>query len=216
MNYQNPYYKSKNNDSYLKRLSFQLLLVFIIMLFLMILKFVNNDITSKVSTKIKESFYKDYTKETVDVFDAFVPNTKEVFEKIVTNNKNFVIDSMPVEGKIIVPFGENINVSSNESYKCYGIVIEAPEKSEVKAVYSGKIERVEYDDKTGISIVVNHGNGYKTRYSYLSDIKVTEGEKVTKGSVIAFSGKDKSLKPCLYFQLLKNDQPVNVEDYIKK
>lgn len=214
MNYQNPYYKNKNDNSYLKRLSFQLLIVLIIMLFLLILKFINNDVTSTINMRIKENFYKDYTTETVDVFNTFIPNTNDVFNKIILKKNEFIIDNLPVDGNITTHFGENIE--ANKKYNSNGIKIEAAEGSEVKSIYSGKVERIDYDNQIGASVLINHGNNFKTRYGYLSDIKVSEGENVTKGTVIGLSGKDNNSKPCLYFELLKNDNPVNVEEYIKK
>ncbi|QCX32484.1 M23 family metallopeptidase [Caloramator sp. E03] len=214
MSYQNPYYKNKNDNSYLKRLSLQLLIVLIIMLFLLIIKFVNNDVASTINMRIKDSFYKDYTNETVEVFNTFIPNTKDVFNKIIIKKNEFIIDSLPVEGKITTHFGENIE--ANKKYNSNGIKIEVAEGSEVKSVYSGKVERIDYDDQLGVSIIINHGNNFKSRYGYLSDIKVSEGENVTKGTVIGLSGKDNSSKSCLYFELLKNDEPVNVEEYMKK
>ncbi|MCX7885597.1 MAG: M23 family metallopeptidase [Caloramator sp.] len=204
MNYQGFYYKNRNENIYLKRLSTQLLIVLIIMLFLLILKFVNNEITSALNIKIKESFNKDYTKETVNIFNNFAPNSKEVFERLLIKKGKFMIDDMPVKGKII-------ESSDNNS-----IIIETAEGTEVKAVYDGRVERVENDEKVGISIVINHGNGFKSRYGYLSDIKISEGDDVTKGSVIGISGKDKNSKSCVFFQLLKNGNPVNVEEYIKR
>lgn len=207
MNYQGPYYKNRNENTYLKKLSSQLLIVLLIMLLLLILKFVDNDITSKLSSKVKESFYKDYTKETVEIFNNFAPNTKEVFSKLISKKSEFIIDSMPVQGSIIDSADKNNN---------YSIKIKTPEGTEVKAVYDGRVERVENNEEIGISIIINHGNGFETRYGCLSDIKVSEGEDVTKGSIIGLSGKDKNSQTCILFALLKNGEPVNVEEYIKK
>ncbi|SKA94578.1 Peptidase family M23 [Caloramator quimbayensis] len=207
MNYQGPYYKNRNDNTYMKKLSTQLLAVLIIMLLLLILKFVNNDITSKLSSKVKESFYKDYTKETVEIFNNFAPNTKEVFNKLISKKSEFMIDSMPVYGSII---------NSTDKDNSYSIKIKTTEKAEVKAVYDGRVERVENDEETGISIIINHGNGFESRYGFLSDIKVSEGEDVTKGSIIGLSGKDKNSENCIIFALLKNGEPVNVEEYLKK
>lgn len=216
MNYQGPYYKNKPQPAYIKRLSAQLMAVLIIMLLFLLIKYVDNNITSSVNEKLREIFYKDYTEETAQVFNSFLPDTYNSFLKITKQDKEFKLDYLPVTGKIIVHFGEGLNPVTKKSEFHNGIDIETAEGAEVKAVYDGRVERIENDKELGVTIVINHGNGFESCYGNLSDIKVSEGEKITKGSIIGITGKDSTSKPNLHFELKKNGEAVNPMDYIKE
>ncbi len=61
----------------------------------------------------------------------------------------------------------------------------AEEGSSVYAVFDGTIESVENGLLTGVTVVINHGNGLKTIYNSLADgDDLVVGQKVSKGQVI--------------------------------
>ena len=45
-----------------------------------------------------------------------------------------------------------------------------------------------YNGGWGLNVLIDHGNGYMTRYAHCSSIAVTAGEKVSKGQLIGFVG----------------------------
>ena len=54
----------------------------------------------------------------------------------------------------------------------------------------------------GNRITIDHGNGYVSKYMHNSSLKVSVGEKVTKGQIIALSGNTgNSTGPHLHFQI---------------
>jgi murein DD-endopeptidase MepM/ murein hydrolase activator NlpD len=68
----------------------------------------------------------------------------------------------------------------------------------------------------GNTIVVNHGDGRKTRYSHLSKVLVAVGDTVTKGQNIALSGNTgRSTGPHLDYRIYINGRTVNPLYYIK-
>jgi len=68
----------------------------------------------------------------------------------------------------------------------------------------------------GNTIVLNHGDGRKTRYSHLSKALAAVGNAVTKGQVIALSGNTgRSTGPHLDFRIYINGRTVNPLYYIK-
>lgn len=68
----------------------------------------------------------------------------------------------------------------------------------------------------GNTIVLNHGDGRKTRYSHLNKVLVTVGNAVTKGQAIALSGNTgRSTGPHLDFRIYVNGRTVNPLYYIK-
>ena len=40
----------------------------------------------------------------------------------------------------------------------------------------------------GLTILIDHGNGYETRYSHCSNLLVSEGDTVVQGQIIATMG----------------------------
>lgn len=64
----------------------------------------------------------------------------------------------------------------------------------------------------GYSVVINHGNGYTSRYAHLRDNPanyLTVGQKITKGQKIGSNGSTgESTSPHLHFVLYKNGQSI--------
>lgn len=62
----------------------------------------------------------------------------------------------------------------------------------------------------GYTIVLNHGNGIKTRYGHGSKLLVSAGQKVSQGQNIMVSGSTgRSSGPHLHFEVIRNGQFLN-------
>ena len=62
----------------------------------------------------------------------------------------------------------------------------------------------------GKYVVIQHGNKYRTRYLHLSKALVHKGQRVTRGQVIALSGKTGRITgPHLHYEFHVNGRPVN-------
>lgn len=62
----------------------------------------------------------------------------------------------------------------------------------------------------GISVVVNHGYGYKTVYAHLSKASVRPGQKVKRGELVGLMGSSGLASGThLHYEVLKNGQRVN-------
>nr|CAI9751269.1 metallo-endopeptidase [uncultured phage]CAI9752111.1 metallo-endopeptidase [uncultured phage] len=81
----------------------------------------------------------------------------------------------------------------------HGIDIGAANKSEILAAESGTIEITHWSGY-GNQIWVNHGNGYKTLYAHCSSLVAKQGDKVSRGDLIAYVGSTgNSTGPHLHF-----------------
>jgi len=129
---------------------------------------------------------------------------------------------VPVSGSILMEYSNEVPIYSKtlDQYMVHmGIDIEAPLDTQVKAAAAGTVTKVYSDDKYGITIEINHGNGMSTVYSNLSTTKMVEvSDVVKKGQVISGIG-DTALfealdNPHLHFELLQNGEHMNPADYV--
>lgn len=129
----------------------------------------------------------------------------------------------PVEGEIVKEFAKDKLVYS-ETLKEWvihnGIDIKAEKTTIVKSAEEGTIKSIKNDPRYGITVVVEHQDGYKTVYSNLLTAEfVKEGEKVTQGQTLGTVGNTATFEiaddPHLHFEILKDDEYVNPEQYIK-
>lgn len=94
--------------------------------------------------------------------------------------------------------------------------IAAPKGSPIYATDSGYVVRTE--SKTtgyGNMILIDHGNGYITRYAHLSAIHVEVGESVKKGQLIGRVGSTgNSTGPHLHFEVIRNSVARNPFNYL--
>lgn len=84
-----------------------------------------------------------------------------------------------------------------------GIDYTIPEGESIFATADGKVKDVLGRTSTsGITVVIDHGNGYTTSYSHLQKAKVKKGQKVRRGDIIALSGNSGlSLSPHLHYEV---------------
>ncbi len=81
----------------------------------------------------------------------------------------------------------------------------------VRAAASGTVVYAQRDSgRFGRLVVLDHGNGWRTRYGHLSRITVKLGDVVKTGERIGLAGSDGSArKPELHFDILKNNVPID-------
>lgn len=129
---------------------------------------------------------------------------------------------MPVDGKIIKKFAIDKLVYSKtlQQWSTHkGVDIACAQGTPVKAVGNGKIISIIDDDMYGITIVIDHGNDYKTCYSNLSSIDmVSEGQTVKMGDVINGVGRtaqcERSEQDHLHFEILHKDKYIDPSLYL--
>ncbi|MEE9288928.1 MAG: M23 family metallopeptidase, partial [Bacteroidota bacterium] len=83
------------------------------------------------------------------------------------------------------------------------------------AVADGDVSRIWWLPSFGSLIIVNHYNGYRTVYAQLSEILVTEEQRVAEGDVIARTGESLS-GPSLHFEIWKEREKQNPETWLRK
>lgn len=64
-------------------------------------------------------------------------------------------------------------------------------------------------------ILIDHGNGFKTRYAHLNHISVKEGEAVIRGQEIGIQGRTgRATGDHLHFEIILNGKAVNPMNFL--
>ncbi|MDE6711966.1 MAG: M23 family metallopeptidase [Alistipes sp.] len=84
-----------------------------------------------------------------------------------------------------------------------GVDYTVPEGTHVFATADGRVREVlERNSTAGRTVVIDHGNGYETSYSHLSQAEVRKGQQVRRGDIIARTGDTGlSLAPHLHYEV---------------
>ncbi len=85
-------------------------------------------------------------------------------------------------------FGYRIHPVTGKPQHHNGIDIPAPYGTEIYAVNDGTVVECSYNYADGYYITVSHGGGIASFYSHISRSRVSVGDKVTRGQVIANVG----------------------------
>ena len=129
----------------------------------------------------------------------------------------------PVDGEIMKEYAKD-NLVYSETLKEWvthlGIDIKAEKTSVVKSAEAGTVKSIKNDPRYGLTIVVDHEDGYQTVYSNLLTSEfVVEGEKVEKGQSLGTVGNTAVFEiadePHLHFEILKDSIQIDPSIYIK-
>jgi septal ring factor EnvC (AmiA/AmiB activator) len=112
----------------------------------------------------------------------------------------------PVEGAIVYRFGRD-TLPSGGIIRWNGVGIAAAVGTPVKAVASGKVRLVGQFGTYGLTVVLEHGNGYYSVYSHLETAAVKLGASVQKGEAIGgVGGANSDYGPHLHFEIRGENQ----------
>ena len=145
-------------------------------------------------------------------------NFRQVME--VISDSGFVMPPMtnPIEEFSFAQTGASVGDKMNPFYKVSmkhnGFDIIAPSGEPVHAVADGVVKEVIKSRKgLGNVVVIDHENGYFTRYAHLADVSAVKGRKVKRGVKIGHVGvSGNSFAPHLHYEVLRDTlvlDPVN-------
>jgi len=102
------------------------------------------------------------------------------------------------------------------SWRHTGVDIAGPVSNSILAAASGKVILSGWQRGYGYTIVIDHGNGYQTRYAHSRKLLAQSGEYVEQGQVIAMVGSTGwSTGPHVHFEVMKNGRRQNPLSYIR-
>jgi len=100
-----------------------------------------------------------------------------------------------------------------------GVDIQAGEGDAVKTAADGAVRAVINDELMGVTVLIDHADGYTTQYSSLQeDPPVATGELVSAGQTIGFVGStaaaESAMGPHLHFSVSRNGKVINPSEYV--
>lgn len=111
-------------------------------------------------------------------------------------------------GTILNPFYRTLKSHQGVDYT-------VAEGSSIFATADGVVKEISDKNSTlGKTVVIDHGNGYRTSYGHLMSVLVRPGQRVQRGDVIALSGNSGlSLAPHLHYEVRYNGLRVDPVHY---
>lgn len=92
-------------------------------------------------------------------------------------------------GHVSMAFGQNRHPITGQWYIHTGIDLSTFRQGDpIIATADGQVVAVEYDPGWGNYIIVKHKHGFYTRYAHLQSHRVSRGEHVQQGQIIAYLG----------------------------
>jgi len=122
----------------------------------------------------------------------------------------------PISGGILTSgFGYRRSPGGIGSTNHKGIDWGTPSGTPVYASCGGVVLSAGWSGGYGYCVYISHPDGKQTRYAHLSQVKVSKGQSVSQGQLIAYSGNTgNSTGPHLHFEIIVNGVQVNPFDYL--
>ena len=184
---------------------------------------INNEVENDDDTKYAVNTSKS---ETNAVEDSMVESNNTNNTTTENKEEEKVADpefTIPVEGEILREYAkDNLVYSStlDEWITHNGIDIAAEKTTVVKASAEGTVKSIKNDPRYGLTVVIEHVNGFSSVYSNLLTAEfIEEGEQVEQGQTIGTVGNTATFEIAdeshLHFEILKDGDYVDPELYIK-
>lgn len=123
----------------------------------------------------------------------------------------------PADGRITAKFGRQWNSQLKTTTENPGIDIKGRPGSPIRVVLSGVITTITYIRGYGTTIIVDHGSGFYTVYSHVTNIQTNVDSEIRAGDVIAYMGESGSINGSkLHFEIWGKGQKLDPEKWLTK
>jgi len=123
---------------------------------------------------------------------------------------------LPIQYKVFSsPFGYREHPVAGEGQFHYGVDLAADLGTPIVASRSGTVTSATFENVAGNYVVIDHLDGYTSRYMHMDKYIVTPGQFVMAGQIIGYCGSTGvSTGSHLHFGIYHNDKAVNPALYI--
>ena len=122
---------------------------------------------------------------------------------------------LPALGNLTSGFGFRVHPVLGRYIMHKGIDISGSRWTPVYATANGVVEVSEAENGYGNLVVIDHGNGYQTKYGHLNRISVHKGEIVKRFDCIGYMGNTGLATGVhVHYEVVQGKDPVNPEKFI--
>lgn len=128
----------------------------------------------------------------------------------------------PASGAVIMGYSmdQTVFFQTLEQYKYNPAMIIGGEAGEtITASAAGIVTNIEETAQTGTTVTLDMGNGYTAVYGQLTDVPLSTGDYVNAGEMIGTLNEPTKYYsvegPNLYFEILKNGEPVDPMNFME-
>lgn len=145
---------------------------------------------------------------------SFASLTKYIDQSL--SQWHFYPSISPTQGRYASAFGPRVHPVTGEVGKMHqGIDISNDRWTPIFAPADGVVEIAQPSTSFGNFVVLNHGNGIKTRYGHMQMSVVKPGFFVHRYQILGYMGNTgRSVGPHLHYEVWVNGSPVNPLPYI--
>ena len=123
----------------------------------------------------------------------------------------------PTEGRVISKFGKQWNSRLKTTTDNPGIDIKGQPGSPIRSTMSGVVTTITYIRGYGTTVIIDHGGGFYTVYSHVTNIQTQVDSEVRSGDVIAYMGDSGSINGSkLHFEVWGKGQKLDPEKWLIK
>ena len=123
----------------------------------------------------------------------------------------------PAEGRVITKFGRQWNPKLKTTTENPGIDIKGKPGSQIRSVLGGVVTTITFIRGFGTTIIIDHGGGFYTVYSHVTNVETNEDSQVRSGDVIAYMGDSGSINGSqLHFEIWGQGKKLNPEYWLTR
>jgi murein DD-endopeptidase MepM/ murein hydrolase activator NlpD len=122
---------------------------------------------------------------------------------------------MPCPGWLYRDFGNTVSPFTGRVEMHRGVDVAAPRGTPLVAAAAGVVTAEGLEEHYGLTVEIDHGNGFVTRYAHNMRNAVRVGGRVKRGQVIAYVGSTgRSSSTHVHYEVLRNGVPLNPRFFI--
>ena len=123
----------------------------------------------------------------------------------------------PAEGRVVTKFGRQWNPKLKTTTENPGIDIKGKPGSQIRSVLGGVVTTITFIRGFGTTIIIDHGGGFYTVYSHVTNVETNEDSQVRSGDVIAYMGDSGSINGSqLHFEIWGQGKKLNPEYWLTR
>lgn len=177
------------------------------------------DILKKKASEISEGMFHSNIRQVGDASQRALASFQEIAWHIA-NQRNVYRATpsiWPASGRLTSPYGYRFSPFRRDFGEFHsGVDISNSPDTPIYATGDGVVRHAGWAAGYGQAVLIDHGFGYSTLYGHTAEVKVKEGQKVTRGMLIAIMGTTgRSTGSHVHYEVWQNGKPANPMQFLK-